>query len=183
MSKKSESLAAREAMAATLRRRLRVGSTVYVTQHHVSRSGMSRDLSLSVKRGGGYVDITREAAIVLGSSVDFHDSDGGQPTIKVGGCGMDMHFHIVYSLARSIRPNGHICNGEVTGSRRCPSNDHSNDWGRLSREYSELEREHTDSSDYCASRADWMAEQSTHGKNRRHSDGGYTLKHSSRWID
>ena len=103
----------------------------------------------------------------------------GYPTIKVGGCGMDMHFATVYNLARSIRPNGHRC----TGERDCPSNDHSNDWGRLARQY---DAEHVDAYNeqnglhetrtaYVAARSEWIAAQPTYDKSRMHDDGGYSL--------
>jgi hypothetical protein len=41
--------------------------------------------------------------------------------IKQHGAGMDMGFGLVYTLSRSLYPNGFECIGE-----RCPSNDHSN---------------------------------------------------------
>jgi hypothetical protein len=58
MTKQAERVARQDEARATLRRRLRVGSVVYVTQRHVSRSGMMRYLSLSIIRDGRHVDIT-----------------------------------------------------------------------------------------------------------------------------
>lgn len=175
--------AERDAARARLRRRLPVGSVVYVTQHHVSRSGMLRHLSLSIIRNGHHVDITCEAAAAMGDTVSH---TYGYPTIKVGGCGMDMHFHLVYSLARSLRPDGHLCTGHDSGPRRCPSNDHTNDWGRLAREYAETHPGHADeytgsddAAHYVAARSAWIKAQPTHDRKRRHSDGGYTLTRRS----
>lgn len=41
--------------------------------------------------------------------------------LTVGGCGMDMGFHLVYNLSRVLFPSGFECIG-----KGCPSNDHSN---------------------------------------------------------
>lgn len=89
----------------TLRKMIEPGSTVYVVQKHVSSSGMLRILRLAVieaeikdgKVEARLRDITRLAALALGWK-DNLDKGG----LEVGGCGMDMHFHTVYSLARAI---------------------------------------------------------------------------------
>ena len=62
---------------------------------HVSRSGMSRNISLKYVKNGELVDITYNAALVLGWPL----VEGFSRAIKVGGCGMDMGFHTVYSLS------------------------------------------------------------------------------------
>ena len=62
---------------------------------HVSRSGMSRNISLKYVKNGELVDITYNAALVL----DWPLVDGWNYSVKVGGCGMDMGFHTVYSLS------------------------------------------------------------------------------------
>lgn len=105
---------------------LQPGDTVYTSLEHVSKSGMSRVIQLHIFRPDKYAgDDPRNpthfvlgwnAARVLGMSWD-NTRDG----IKVGGCGMDMGFHLVYSLAHALWPDGFDCIGE-----RCPSNDHSN---------------------------------------------------------
>ena len=89
------------------------GSLVKTMLRHVSRSGMMRaisvispdveDISWQVARAGGW---------------QFNSRHGG---VTVNGCGMDMGFHLVYSLSRSLYPNGFECIGDG-----CPSNDHSN---------------------------------------------------------
>ena len=56
------------------------------------------------------------AAKALGYTMD-RDREG----LRVSGCGMDMGFHVVYSLSRVLYPDGFECIGEG-----CPSNDHSN---------------------------------------------------------
>ena len=62
---------------------------------HVSRSGMSRNISLKYVKNGELLDITYSAALVL----DWPLVEGFSRAIKVGGCGMDMGFHTVYSLS------------------------------------------------------------------------------------
>lgn len=62
---------------------------------HVSRSGMSRNISLKYVKNGELLDITYNAALVL----DWPLVDGWNYSVKVGGCGMDMGFHTVYSLS------------------------------------------------------------------------------------
>lgn len=54
-----------------------------------------------VFKGLGIRDITRDAARVVGYSVD--DRTGGA---KICGCGMNMGFHFIYSLGASLWPNG-----------------------------------------------------------------------------
>lgn len=58
---------------------------------------MARHISLLYKE----YDITWLAAQVLDEKI--HDRDGG---IKVGGCGMDMGFKLVYALGYALWPNG-----------------------------------------------------------------------------
>lgn len=72
-------------------------STVYVVQKSVSKSGMTRRLRLytcGLARSGEYemLNITADVADLLGWSIN-------ELGIKVTGCGMDMHFHTVYTLS------------------------------------------------------------------------------------
>lgn len=175
----SKSTHERDVARASLRRRLPVGSIVYVEQRNVSRDGMTRRLSLFIKRQGKLVDITEIAATAMGEHVYRYGLDGGAPTIRVSGCGMDMHFHLVYGLARAVRPNGHRCTGLSQGSSRCPSNDHSNDWGDLARRYAEEYPQEYDETnmEFANRRSWWISEQPTYDRKRIHSDGGYSLTH------
>jgi hypothetical protein len=75
---------------------LREGATVYTVLRSVSSSGMTRHISLLVADGGEIVDITYLAAGVLGESL--YERNGSR-TLRVNGCGMDMGFHLVYSLS------------------------------------------------------------------------------------
>jgi hypothetical protein len=70
--------------------------TVYTILRSVSASGMTRHISLKVAQGSNIYDITYLAAQALGDKLQERN---GFNTLKVNGCGMDMGFHIVYSLS------------------------------------------------------------------------------------
>ncbi len=91
------------------------GTTVYTVLNHVSRSGMSRDISPYVIKDNEPRWIGGYAAVMLGEPVTRRDG------IKMNGCGTDMGFELVYQLAYKLFPTGHGCIGE-----NCPSNDHNN---------------------------------------------------------
>jgi hypothetical protein len=75
------------------------GDTVYTVLRSVSSSGMSRTLSLKVAKEGKILDLTYYASIVLDwPLVEVN----GSRAIRVGGCGMDMGFHTVYTLSRVL---------------------------------------------------------------------------------
>jgi hypothetical protein len=95
-----------------LRAAMPPGTTVYTILRHVSRSGMMRHISVKTELEGLH---DWDVAAVAGYSLAPHEG------IKVGGAGMDMGFHLVYSLSSVLYPDGFECVGE-----RCPSNDHSN---------------------------------------------------------
>jgi len=64
---------------------------------HRSRSGMMRVIDLFVIRKGGLRRISWSAAKALGWTYN-RKHDG----ITADGCGMDMGFHLVYSLAQAV---------------------------------------------------------------------------------
>lgn len=75
------------------------GDTVYTVLRSVSSSGMSRTISLKVAKDGKILDLTYYASIVLDwPLVEVN----GSRALRVGGCGMDMGFHTVYSLSRAL---------------------------------------------------------------------------------
>jgi hypothetical protein len=127
---------------AQLRETFPVGSEVSLILRHVSSSGMTRAISVIGTENGRPVDVSWQVARAL--DWRLHPTKDG---VKVGGCGMDMGFHLVYSLARVIYRDGFPCTGrDGYGADRCPSNDHSN----------ERERDYT--------------------PDRMHSDPGYALR-------
>ena len=86
-----------------LRKLLRPGSKVYTILRSVSASGMTRHIDLYTVRRGGMACLTGYAAKALGYRHDYER--GG---LVVGGCGMDMGYHVVYSLSRALFPKGFI---------------------------------------------------------------------------
>ena len=75
------------------------GDTVYTVLRSVSSSGMSRTISLKVAKEGKILDLTYYASILLDwPLVEVN----GSRALRVGGCGMDMGFHTVYTLSRVL---------------------------------------------------------------------------------
>ena len=70
--------------------------TVYGIVRHVSASGMSRDIDLYVIKDNQMIYLTGYASTVLDYPMSKNQG------MKVGGCGMDMVFHCVSSLAQAI---------------------------------------------------------------------------------
>lgn len=78
-------------------------STATTIVRHVTASGMGRSISVLAPTGDDpavrypIMDVSADVARVLGWKVD---SDRGG--VYVQGCGMDMTFHLVYSLSRAL---------------------------------------------------------------------------------
>lgn len=113
---KAEKETERAEAIARLRKALKPGQTIYFVVTHVSRSGMSRSIEFYIprlervrdtSRIDGYARrltierITWEMSRALGCRID--QKNGG---LIVGGCGMDMGFHCVYTLGQKLWPNG-----------------------------------------------------------------------------
>ena len=95
-----------------LRKLLRPGSKVYTILRSVSASGMTRRIDLYTIQmtgkpfgtsRGEMAFLTDYAAKVLGYRHDY--KWGG---LVVGGCGMDMGWHVVHSLGCVLFPKGFI---------------------------------------------------------------------------
>lgn len=84
-----------------LRKVLKPGDTVYTVLRHVSSSGMSRDISVHAIKDNQPVWLTGYAARVLGWSMNKAGD-----ALKVSGAGMDMGFHVVYTLSAVLFPKG-----------------------------------------------------------------------------
>lgn len=80
---------------------LREDDTVFTVLRSVSASGMTRTLDLYVMRDNRPRRITWHAARAMRWTYDRK-----REAVKVGGCGMDMGFHAVYTLSRYVFPNG-----------------------------------------------------------------------------
>lgn len=116
---KSETDTERAEAIAMLRKSLKPGQEICFVVTHVSKSGMQRSIEFYIpamtrdwsnerNNGfGGYVRrmtisrITWEMSRVLGYRIDH--KNGG---LIVGGCGMDMGFHCVYTLGQKLWPQG-----------------------------------------------------------------------------
>lgn len=94
--KESEKKEARRDLTKLVRR----GTTVYTVLRHVSASGMSRRIDLYVIKKNEPLRITWGVARLLGCRM-ARDNEG----LVVGGCGMDMGFHLVHSLSYAL--HGH----------------------------------------------------------------------------
>ena len=62
----------------------------------VSSNGMSRDISVFYVKNNQILNITYSVAKAIGWPLVERN---GSRAIKVGGCGMDMGFHLVYTLS------------------------------------------------------------------------------------
>jgi hypothetical protein len=69
---------------------------VLTLNRHVSSSGMSRDISVFYVKDNQILNITYSVAKAMGWKLVERN---GSRAIKVGGCGMDMGFHLVYTLS------------------------------------------------------------------------------------
>ena len=94
---------ARIAALGQLREAMPVGTTVYTVLRHTSASGMSRDIELITIEGNEPRRWSNIVKVVWGER-NPHKRDG----IRVSGCGsMDMGYHLVNSLSRTLYPSGY----------------------------------------------------------------------------
>lgn len=102
-------MTAREEACAKLRKWIKPGSTIYTVLRHRSASGMTRSIDLlqiiprdEYSKRPSLRQLSSLAAQAMGDR-PIDCKHGG---IKVGGCGMDMGFSLVYELGRALWPNG-----------------------------------------------------------------------------
>lgn len=93
-----------------LQKVLKPGDTVKTVLKKCSSSGMSRRIALVFQ--------DENISGWVAQATDRTWADDG--SVKIGGCGMDMGFALVYELSAVLFPLFE-CIGE-----QCPSNDHSN---------------------------------------------------------
>lgn len=70
--------------------------TLYTNLKHVSSSGMSRDMKVLTVSNGQIIDVTWYVGRLEVGTIKERN---GQRVIRVGGCGMDMGFHVVYTVS------------------------------------------------------------------------------------
>jgi hypothetical protein len=75
-------------------------ATAWTILKSVSASGMSRDMKVITQYEGRVIDITWYVSHA--SSVGQLRERNGQRVVRVGGCGMDMGFHLIYSLSIAL---------------------------------------------------------------------------------
>lgn len=81
--------------------RVKPGDKVHIILRNISRSGMSRRMDFYLLRKDRLIYITGHVAKLTGYR---QHTDG---TLKVGGCGMDMGFAVVYDLSSRLFPRGY----------------------------------------------------------------------------
>lgn len=79
-----------------LRSLLRPGDTIHGVIRHVSASGMSRRIDFYLLTNQDKIYLTTD----IGRVLDYKVSDKGG--LVVGGCGMDMIFHVVHNLGYAL---------------------------------------------------------------------------------
>lgn len=85
-----------------LKKYLQKGGTIYTIRRHVSRSGMMHHISF-------YIMLDNEPFIINAYIADVLDMKFNKhyDALKVSGGGMDMGFHIVYSLSQTLFDDGY----------------------------------------------------------------------------
>lgn len=100
----------------TLQKWIKPGTTVYTLLRHRAASGMSRVLDVYVISDNEPIRLTRSVAKLLDWTYN-REHEG----VLVHGCGLDVGYHLVYTLSRVLFKHGLYCIGEG-----CKSNDHNN---------------------------------------------------------
>ncbi len=95
-----------EESIATLKKMLKPGDSVYSIVRTVARSGMSRTIDFYIIAKDDYTKKPRlfYLSYHIARALGYSRSDDG--ALKVSGCGMDMCFHVVYSLGSKLWPKG-----------------------------------------------------------------------------
>jgi hypothetical protein len=133
-----------------LREWLPPGSTLYTILEHVSRSGMTRTIRTVIPYtlDDGSIDHLHPNHAI--ATITDSTRDKKRAGVKVGGCGMDMGFHLV-STVGSILYGGRRCDCgswyDATGTRRTQE-EHNNQ-----KAHSDTDRwayKHTPSCPACA---------------------------------
>ena len=79
-----------------LKKLCKPGATVWTVLRHVSASGMTRWIDLYVIKKNEPMRITWHVSQLVGTY------DRKREALKVGGCGMDMGFHVVHNLSYAL---------------------------------------------------------------------------------
>ena len=95
----------REEAIEKLKEAIKEGDTLYTQLEHVTKSGMTRFIKVRQIKDDYPYNWTYIVAKALGRKVsDKYEA------IKVGGCGMDMGFHLIYNLSSVLYDDGYAIN-------------------------------------------------------------------------
>lgn len=84
-----------------LREWVKPGDTIFTVLKHVSASGMSRDIDVfTFKYEDGKVRKYWLSGMMGRAGISSYNEK--RECLRVGGCGMDMGFHVVYNLASAL---------------------------------------------------------------------------------
>jgi hypothetical protein len=147
-----------------LRKLIKPGQRVYTSLSKVSSSGMSRHISVLIPtKGRDNQPSIQNISYLVARATGLKFADGA---LQVGGAGMDMGFHVVYTLSRAMFPKGYHCTGS-NGYDESPSE--ANGWeGKRSR------------APRCNANDHFNDHTLAYDKKIVHRDGGYALHHE--WI-
>ena len=73
--------------------------TIYTVLRHVSSSGMQREISVKMIDAGRIIRLDWLVSQALGYKLGKHNG------IVIKGCGMDMGYHLVYTLLGACSPS------------------------------------------------------------------------------
>jgi hypothetical protein len=76
------------------------GTELHTVVRHASSSGMTRWITVHAVQDGRIVNVSVPEA-------GFRMHTRGHDGYEVGGCGMDMGFHLVYSLGQAVHGDGY----------------------------------------------------------------------------
>jgi len=103
MSKKQERIEAIQRLQEVLKK----GDTLFTQLEHVSQSGMTRHIKVRQLKNDRPLNWT----YLISKALDYKVSDKTNGVI-IGGCGMDMGFHLVYTISSVLFKDGYALNHE-----------------------------------------------------------------------
>jgi|TARA_A100000172_G_scaffold67001_1_gene46695 hypothetical protein len=89
----------------TLKKYIKRGDTIYTTVTHVTRTGMTRDIKVRQIKRNRPLNWTYHVA----NALEYKQKNNG---VRIGGCGMDMGFALVYNLATVLYKDGNALKQE-----------------------------------------------------------------------
>jgi hypothetical protein len=95
----------REQAIEKLREAIEPNDTLYTQLEHVTKSGMTRFIKVRQIKDDYPYDFT----YLVAKALDWKYSDKYY-AIKVGGCGMDMGFDLIYNLSYVLHGDGYAIN-------------------------------------------------------------------------